>query len=294
MSELERTPDDRLALQQNASTSLQGQLCLLRSHQAVQDRRINFALAREAEEADGRINERLVSAILSFLVLFFALDYFTAFVFVVVFLCGICLGDLEVFEFKIDLFSSPFFRKLNCVILKKVGKIGGDENQVKARVRHILSTIDKRLSFAIVEVRVRGTGPRPPIYEVVLEDQGSAEDMRKSFSRYTRKRSPVTRPPELDGVELYNSATPATRVRLSILRVSLFWFFVAIIFAVSLSLCELGCRFFAFYFGFSDFRDRVRAVVFWVLIFSDGGFLLWFFRLSPSGTSSSTPIVWSS
>ena len=61
MSELEKTPDDRLALQKNASTSLQGQISLLRSHQAVQDRRINFALAREAEEADGRVNERLVS-----------------------------------------------------------------------------------------------------------------------------------------------------------------------------------------------------------------------------------------
>ena len=71
MSELERTPDDRLALQKNASTSLQGQISLLRSHQAVQDRRINFALAREAEEADGRVNERLVSVFGSLRALFF-------------------------------------------------------------------------------------------------------------------------------------------------------------------------------------------------------------------------------
>lgn len=58
MSELEKKPYDHLASHQNTSTSLQGQISLLRSHQAVQDHRINFALAREAEEADGRVNER--------------------------------------------------------------------------------------------------------------------------------------------------------------------------------------------------------------------------------------------
>ena len=114
-----------------------------------------------------------------------------------------------------------FYRKMNCIILKKIGKVGGDENQVKSRVRHILSTIDRKLQFSISEVRVLGSGPRPPIYEVVLGDSESAEALRKSFSRFTRKKSPVARPPELDGVEVYNSATPATRVRISILRVSL-------------------------------------------------------------------------
>ena len=115
----------------------------------------------------------------------------------------------------------PVYRKMNCVILRKVGKIGGDESQVKSRIRHILSTIDKKLTLSIAEVRVRGTGPRPPIYEVVLEDSETAEALRKSFSRFTRKRSPISRPPELDGVEIFNSVTPATRVRISVLRVSI-------------------------------------------------------------------------
>ena len=57
-SDLEKTSDERLASSQNKSTSLQGQIDLLRSHQAGQDRKIGFALAREAEEADGRLNER--------------------------------------------------------------------------------------------------------------------------------------------------------------------------------------------------------------------------------------------
>ena len=59
-SEIERSEGDRLAAHQNTSASLQGQISLIRSHQAVQDRRINFALAREAEEADGRVNDRFV------------------------------------------------------------------------------------------------------------------------------------------------------------------------------------------------------------------------------------------
>ena len=109
-----------------------------------------------------------------------------------------------------------------------MGKIGGDESQVKSRIRHILSTIDKKLKFSISEVRVHGTGPRPPIYEVVLDESESAKALRVSFSRFTRKKSPVSRPPELDGVELYNSITPATRVRISILRVSLFFLVVLI------------------------------------------------------------------
>ena len=59
-SELERSEPERLASQQNRSATLQGQIDLIRTHQVRQDRRINFALAREAEEADGRINERWV------------------------------------------------------------------------------------------------------------------------------------------------------------------------------------------------------------------------------------------
>lgn len=58
MAELHRSTPDRLSTQQNQATSLQGQIDLLKSHQASQDRLINFALAREAEESDGRINER--------------------------------------------------------------------------------------------------------------------------------------------------------------------------------------------------------------------------------------------
>ena len=58
------------------------------------------------------------------------------------------------------------------------------------------------------------------VFQVMLEDSQSAIALRKSFARYTRKKSPLSRPPELDGVEVFNSVTLATRVRISILRVS--------------------------------------------------------------------------
>ena len=113
-----------------------------------------------------------------------------------------------------------FHSKQNLIILKKVGKIGGDEKQVKSRLRHILSCISKRIDFVITDVQSRGASHLPPIYEVSLEDSESAIDLRKAFARFTRKKDPVSRPPELEGVEVYNSATLATRVRISILRVS--------------------------------------------------------------------------
>ena len=61
MAEFDKSESDQLATHQNVASSLQGQISLIRSHQAHQDRRINFALAREAEETDGRINERFES-----------------------------------------------------------------------------------------------------------------------------------------------------------------------------------------------------------------------------------------
>lgn len=111
------------------------------------------------------------------------------------------------------------------MILKKVGRIGGDEGKVRSRLSHILSRIDRDIEFSISNVRVLGSGTQAPIYEVDLEDADSAEALRKSFKRFTRKKAPISRPPELDGVGVFNSVTHATRVRISILRVSYLVFF---------------------------------------------------------------------
>ena len=60
LAELEQTPDERLSLHQNKAATLQGQIDLLKSHQLTQDLRLNYTTARQAEESDGRINERFL------------------------------------------------------------------------------------------------------------------------------------------------------------------------------------------------------------------------------------------
>ena len=55
----------------------------------------------------------------------------------------------------IDFYSEfSFFlsRKMNCIVLKKLGKIGGDDSKVRSRLRHILSAIDPGADFSISEV----------------------------------------------------------------------------------------------------------------------------------------------
>ena len=58
VAELEKSTPDRLVTQHNQVVSLQGQIDLIRSCQEDQGRQIHFAMAREAEEADSRVNER--------------------------------------------------------------------------------------------------------------------------------------------------------------------------------------------------------------------------------------------
>ena len=66
MAGLERSAGDQLSSHQNRSTCLQGQIDLIRSPQVAQDQRISYAVAREAEVSDGRLNERLILLILFF------------------------------------------------------------------------------------------------------------------------------------------------------------------------------------------------------------------------------------
>ena len=85
----------------------------------------------------------------------------------------------------------------------------------------IVSACRQKKAKLLLFFQVRGSSASPPIYEVHLEDAESAEALRKASSVYTRKKNPVRCPPELKGIEVFNSVTLATRVRISILRVCL-------------------------------------------------------------------------
>ena len=56
-------------------------------------------------------------------------------------------------------------RKLDCIILRKIGRVGGDDGQVRSRVRHILSKIDSRIAVDVAEVHASFS---LTIYELVL------------------------------------------------------------------------------------------------------------------------------
>ena len=125
-----------------------------------------------------------------------------------------------------------------------MGKIGGGDRQVKNWLKHVLSCIDKGITFEISDVRALGSASssQPPIYEVCLDNAEAAEDLRKSFARFTRKKNPVRCPPELEGVKIFNSVTLATRVRISVLRVR-----VLVVFCSTcrfMFLCFSVCMFF--------------------------------------------------
>ena len=124
-------------------------------------------------------------------------------------------------------YFSPFSsKKLGYIVLKKIGRVGGDEGQVRSRIRHILSKMDSRATVDVAEVRALGSGSLPPIYEVRLEDSVSPVALRHTFSRFSRKKNLVKCPPELKGVGVNNCVTLATRVRISILRVRISFFLV--------------------------------------------------------------------
>ena len=56
-------------------------------------------------------------------------------------------------------------RKLACIILRKIGRVGGDDGQVWSRVRHILSKIDSRIAVDVAEVHASFS---LTIYELIL------------------------------------------------------------------------------------------------------------------------------
>ena len=109
------------------------------------------------------------------------------------------------------------------LILKGLGPIGGSGQQpsqqvLKTRLTSVLGQIGADLPFVVINVVTYSRSS--PVYDVELGSSASVDALLRSYYRFTRRRDPVARPPELDGVTLYHSVTPGTRVRISLLRVS--------------------------------------------------------------------------
>ena len=83
----------------------------------------------------------------------------------------------------------------------------------------VLRLISAETEFTVVSV-LTYSAAHSPIYDVELDSTLAVETLLRSFYRFTRRREPVRRPPELEKVSVHHSVTVGTRVRISLLRVS--------------------------------------------------------------------------
>ena len=120
------------------------------------------------------------------------------------------------------------FRNRAHIIVKGLGTIGSSGSQrnqdlLKTRLTSVLRLVDPDLEFTVKTVVVYSS--RNPIYDVQLDSAEAVESLLRSFFRFTRQRDPAKRPVDLEGISLYHSVTPGTRIRTSLLRVRYHFFF---------------------------------------------------------------------
>ena len=118
------------------------------------------------------------------------------------------------------------------VIVKGLGQVGSSGSQqdprlLKSRLTSVLAHVGAQTAYTVVNVMVYSSSVYP-VYDVQLDSLEAVGSLLKEFSKFTRRRDPVPRPAELQGVSLYRSVTTGTRVRVSLLRVSLFNSFFSI------------------------------------------------------------------
>ena len=119
-----------------------------------------------------------------------------------------------------------------------------DPASLRAKLASILRLISD-CEFVVTNVFTYAS-PASPIYDVELDTTSAVETILRSFYRFTRRRDPVRRPPELDRVSIHHSVTPGTRVRISLMRVSLFFFFYFINNIACVDIFALGLNLFLF------------------------------------------------
>lgn len=117
-----------------------------------------------------------------------------------------------------------FSRHRSHIILKGLGRVGtGNQRDleiVKTRVTAVLTEIGAGREFSVISVIVYGAGS--PVYNAELNSEESVQSILSAFSRFTRRHQPVSRPQSLEGISLHRAVTVGTRVRISLLRVSVF------------------------------------------------------------------------
>ena len=130
-------------------------------------------------------------------------------------------------------FTSPFclflfFRTRTHIVVKGLGPIGSSgsssglsRNQeiLRGRLTSVLSLFGSDFPFVVRNVIVFPP-VASPVYDVELDTSGAVDALIRETFKFSRKQDPVKPPPELERITLYHSVTPATRIRIALLRVS--------------------------------------------------------------------------
>ena len=107
--------------------------------------------------------------------------------------------------------------------MKGLGQIGSgfqpSQDVLRSRLSSVLELFGPEVTFTVKKVYAFSS--KPPIYDVELDSVESVDELLKASFRFSRKKDPAKRPAELEHVSIYHSVTTGTRIRLSLLRVSL-------------------------------------------------------------------------
>ena len=117
------------------------------------------------------------------------------------------------------------------MIVKGLGQVGSSSGSqrspevLRTRLKSVLDKIGVDEEFSVLNVILYPASS--PVYDVELDSVVAVEALVRNFFKFTRRKDPVSRPPELDKVSVYHSVTTGTRIRLALLRVNNFYFVIS-------------------------------------------------------------------
>ena len=122
-----------------------------------------------------------------------------------------------------DLYA--FSRNRTHLVVKGLpGDSSHGPDQLRARLATLLQSINSTIGFSVLNV-ITYPSASTPVYDVELDSAAAVSSLIREFFKFTRRQDPVRRPPGLERVSIYNSVTPGTRIRISLLRVR--WFLIS-------------------------------------------------------------------
>ena len=120
---------------------------------------------------------------------------------------------------------SLFDRNRNRLVVKGVGPIVSNAQRSqevwKSHLVPVLRLIGPGVKFDIKSVIMYS--PSNPVYDVELDSNKSVDAIFNASYRFVRRNDPIQKPTEIERISIFRSVTPATRVRISLLRVRELW-----------------------------------------------------------------------